>query len=252
MNKILLILLFITLPLMAQDRKTLTGRVVDAENTQAPIAGVFVINKQTGVETKTDGAGNFTASAKTGDVLAVYSNKNAVHDFIVTNQSFKDKPYLLAVKVTAYELDEVVVEGEAVTTESLNLVDANQKQLTSGEKRLRAAANARPTTGLTGTGGVGVPTDGLMNMVSGRKKMLKRALATEQKEAAIAKVNSLYSTKDIVDFYKIPEDYVQGFIYYAVEYAELTDALKANNKDNISAAMNELALDYLTVIKKNE
>jgi hypothetical protein len=252
MNKLLCLLLLITLPLVAQERKALSGRVVETDNTYLPVAGVFVINKATAVEVKTDAAGNFSLDAAVGDVLTVYSKRSVVHDFIVNQQSFKDKPYVVAVKVTAYELKEVVIEDKNVSTESLNLVDADQKKLTPAEKRLKQAASIKPYTGLGNTQGVGVGTDVVANMLSGRKKMLKKALATERDEAAMAKVNTLYSEKDIVDDLGIPADYAEGFVYYAVEDAEIKSAIAAANNDRIRTRISALALEYLKLIKEDE
>ncbi|WP_051200092.1 hypothetical protein [Flavobacterium subsaxonicum] len=249
---VLILLLFITLPIIAQERKPLLGRVVETDNSFLPVSGVFVINKATAVEVKTDATGTFSLDAKAGDVLTVYSKRTVVHDFIVNQQSFKDQPYVVAVKVTAYELKEVVIDEKSVTTESLNLVKDGQPRYTVAERRAKQANSIKPSTGLTGTGGVGIPTDVIANVFSGRKKMLKQAMVTEKNEAGINKINSLYTEKEIIEDLKIPEDYVQGFIFYAVEDAEFKSAFAANNNDRIRARISALALDYLALSEEDE
>lgn len=248
MNKLLCFLLFISLAATGQDRKTLQGRVM-ADESAMPY--VYVINKKAGIETKTDGNGNFAIEAKNGDIITIYSNRTEVRDFIISELSFKDMPYILSVKATAYELDEVVI-NEQVTAESLNIVPKGQKKYTPAERRLRTATNMTPHFFIGTMPGIGVPTDAILNAISGRTKMLKKALATERKEATSDKINGLYTDKEITDELNIPPDYVKGFIFYAVEDAECAAALKAKKDDLAKLRMAALAIQYRELIEEDE
>jgi hypothetical protein len=249
MNKLLCLLLFITLPMAAQERKPLLGRVMAGTDAAA---NVFVINKKARTETKTDAAGNFTIDAKVGDVITVYSNKTEVRDFVINDLAFKDNPYVLSVKVTAYELDEVVINDVGVTSESLGLVPKNQKRYTPAQRRLKTASEIKPSFFLGYMPGIGLPTDAIINAISGRTKMLKKALVTENKEFALDKINGLYTDQEISDDLHIPEEYIQGFIYYAVEDAGCAAALKAKNDDLAKLTIANLALKYLDILKEHE
>ncbi|RYD86390.1 MAG: hypothetical protein EOP54_30440, partial [Sphingobacteriales bacterium] len=179
MNRLLYLLLLATLPLAAQGRKALMGRVMWGNDA---VANVYVINKKTGTETKTDAKGNFTLDAKAGDVLTVYSNKTEVRDFKINDFAFKDNPYVLSVKVIAYELDEVVINEQTVTSESLGLVPKNQKRYTPAERRLKTASEFKPSFMVGYMPGIVIPTDAIINAISGRTKMLKKAFNYAQHE----------------------------------------------------------------------
>jgi hypothetical protein len=118
MNKILALLLLIAAPAFSQERMQLLGRVVSDRN---GISNVFVINKATGAETKTNGSGGFTILSKVGDILVVYSPKVTIREFAVSEQSFKEMPYVIAVETSSLELEEVVVDG-SITSEKLGIV----------------------------------------------------------------------------------------------------------------------------------
>ena len=107
LNKLLYIFAVIfSLSAVCQDRQNIQGHVT-AGNTA--VAGVFVINKATGIEIKTDNDGNFNIPARAGDYLVVYSSSIEVREFYISDASFKEQPYSMEVKPSAYELNEVVI-----------------------------------------------------------------------------------------------------------------------------------------------
>lgn len=215
----------------AQDRNMLYGQVT-SEN--GAVYNVYVINKTTAEEVKTDAAGNFNLMAAAGDMLVVYSDKTKVRQFLVSEKSFTEKPFSVYVELKEYELEEVVVEKKAVTSESLGLVPKGYKEYTPAERRLNAAT--------------GRPFDALINAITGRTKMLKKALETENKEFMIATLNGLFTTAEIKNF-SIPEDYVNGFLFYIVEDDEFADAVKSNNEELMKFLMHGLAEKYVSNIK---
>ena len=70
MNKWFLILLLVCTTTFSQERTPLLGKVIA---NGIGVTGIFVINKATGSEVKTDATGNFSLPAKPGDKIAVYS-----------------------------------------------------------------------------------------------------------------------------------------------------------------------------------
>ena len=235
MKQLLYILLLFTLSATAQERQTLLGKVMVDD---AAVADVFVINKQTGTEVKSDAQGTFSIAAKPGDRLVVYSNKINVREFLLGQASFVNMPYVLAVEVKAEQIEEVVVNRPTVTSESLGLVPENQKRLTVAERRL-AAANSGPI-------------DILLNLLSGRKKMLERELATEKKELAMEALNGILNEDEIASKYKIPIDQVPAFLFYVIEDPRIIEAVKSGNDARVDLLMIDLAAPFLALKKEAE
>ena len=245
MNKLVYILLLITTAVFCQECKTLQGRVM---SNGALVSGVFVINKVTGTETKTDGKANFSLPARNGDRLVVYSTGTEVREFVINDESFKDMPYVLEVKTNAYELTEVVIND--INPESLGIVPKGQKQYTVAERRVKTAGEFKPTFMFFLGGGIAMPLDPIINAISGRTKMLKKALATERKEFAMERLNGIYTEEQIVNELKVPREYVQGFLFYAVEDPDCAAALKAKNNALAKLILMTIAQKYNKVIQQ--
>ncbi|HYD91350.1 MAG TPA: hypothetical protein VEA37_07690, partial [Flavobacterium sp.] len=116
--KKLLYILVILLSIQAFSQERLYGKVVSYNE---PVPGVYVINKRTGDEVKTDNNGLFDLEVKTGDELAVYSPKIITRNFTVNKKWFDENPFILSVDQQFYELEEVVIDNR-ITSESLGLV----------------------------------------------------------------------------------------------------------------------------------
>ena len=235
MNKFLFILiLLLSLPAVSQERKSFLGKVVSGEMV---IEDVFVINKGTGEETKTNSKGEFLILAKNGDKLVVYGTKTDVREFAINDLSFKEQPYVVSVEIKGYELQEVVVEGSTVTSESLGLVPKGQKQYTPAERKLYTATEG---------------TDAIFNAISGRTKMLKKAADTERKEGLIEVLNGLFTDTELTEQFNIPADNVRAFIFYAAEDGGIAKAIKGNNESLVKLLMIDLAKKYLIAIKDDK
>lgn len=242
----LLALLLVCATAFCQERNPLQGKVVAGN---AGAANVFVINKATGAEVKTDAGGNFTVPSKAGDILAVYSAKTDVRDFAVTDASFKEIPYVMEVNAklgaagtvsNSVELNEVVINSPTVTSQSLGLVPKDYKFGTPAENRAaRYAAAASPVFG------VGY----VVNVVSGQLHNLKLAAKYAKKEMYMEKIDNIYTEEELITQCNIPQEYARGFVYYAVEDAKLTAALKAKNVGGAKLLLADLALKYLEIIK---
>ena len=87
--------------------------------------------------------------------------------------------------------------------------------------------------------------DPLFNAISGRTKQLKAELEVERKEFLQNKIYTNFDSEFIVNQLHIPEEYVEGYVFYIVEDAELKAAAKAKNKTLINFRMSALAVDYL-------
>jgi hypothetical protein len=201
----------------------------------APANGVFIINKTTGAEVKSDAKGVFTIAAKAGDHLVVYSNYTDVREFAVTTAALSQKPYVMEVATKATELNEVVITD--VNSEKLGLVPKGQKQYTPAERRLKQAKS-------------GMGLELLINALSGRLKMLKQNAQTEHKIALMESLDGLFTDDELAGF-GLPRDTARGFLYYAVEDPRVADAIKDNNPSLLKLILMELSQTYLK-LQKNE
>jgi len=235
MNKWLFILL-VYATTFCQERKPLSGKVVTGN---VGISNIFVINKATGAEVKTDAIGGFSIPAKPGDKIAVYSNTVEARDFAISEKSFTELPYVVEVDVKGTELEEVVVEAK-VTSQSLGLVPKNYKFPTAAERRAkRYAAAAAP--------GFGV--EYVINALSGNLYALKLAAKYAEKDVLIQNIRKIYTEDEITTECGVPQEYAKGFLYYAAENKRLADLISVNDSGGAKLLLNELGLKYLETIK---
>lgn len=240
MNKLLYFLLFCSLSLFAQRRHAFQGRVITPD---APLPGVFVINKDTGKETKSGENGLFTLDARAGDRLAVYSDRVEVREFPLSDKSFEEQPYILEVELKANELKEVVVEGGRLDPEAMGLVEQGQKQYTVAQRRKRANRT------VTANQGLNLSIDAFSNKLNGRSRIIKQNVKTEEKMAALDKLRTLYTPEEVTELFAIPADYVEGFLYYVIEDADCFDAVQSNNRKLVKPQLQRLAPEYLKAIE---
>ncbi|KAF2518138.1 hypothetical protein E0W68_10390 [Flavobacterium salilacus subsp. salilacus] len=251
MNKwLLLYVLFLPFALLSQDRNILQGEVMVGEN---PISNIYVINATAGAETRTNVDGSFSIDAQAGDKLIFYSPSIITREFVLKQEAFKQKPFVVTVTLQAYQLDEVVLNKYgAIDEESLGLVPKDQKQYTPAERRLKTAGEFKPIFFLGALGGA-LPLDPIINAITGRTKMLKKELETERKERVLEMTNNLYESEtQIAAEYKIPEEYIKGFLYYCVENSEFSEALKAKNDKQAKFLMHVLAEKYHKMMDTKE
>ena len=87
--------------------------------------------------------------------------------------------------------------------------------------------------------------DPIINWISGRTKRLKQEVNVEQKELALQKINYLFDETYFTTALKVPEDKLEGFLYYIVEDAEFIKALSAKNKTMTKFLLVDLSKKYL-------
>jgi len=245
MNKLIAIVLLITATAFCQERKPLQGKVIAGGN---GVADVFVINKATGQETKTDASGGFNIATKVGDALVVYSPQVNIREFAVSDKSFAENPYVVEVEASSLELDEVVVDG-SITAEKLGIVPKNQKQYTPAERKLYTAGDFKPIM-LLGLLAGSMPLDPLINAINGRTKRMKQLVAQEKREMLLEKLHNICTAAEITDTFKVPEEHVDGFLYFVIEDKDVAAHINAKNESMAKFRITELAQKYLALIKE--
>lgn len=202
------------------------------------LEGINVENVESEKTTVTDKQGYFYINAKVGETLVLSSIQlKKVYRIIIESDLDKELIYIL-MSAKTIDLKEIVIEKSEINAVSEGIVSKNQKNYTPAERKVRTA-----TTGLL---------DPLLNKISGRTEMLKKGVAVEKNEKALVRLEYLFEENYFVEKLKIPQEFVKGFQYYAVENIDLQNALKAKNKTLAKFVMINLSKEYLRIIQSKD
>ena len=226
---ILSALLFSSL-LFGQFSKNWHGKIIsDATD----LEGVYVLNLKSKVATTTIKGGYFAINGTIGDSLVLSGFQLKSMKIALTQQNFAKELFFVKMESIVTYLEEVKInQYQNINALSLGILQKPAKQYTPAERRL-----------FTATSGGGI--DGLLNLLSGRTKMLKRGIEVEKKEMALEKIETLFDEKYFTQTLKIPLDKIKGFEYYCVEDSKFNAALKSKNKTMAKFLLIDLARNYL-------
>lgn len=240
-NSFLLLLCLFSAALFAQERKPLNGKVTSDFD---DLEGIYVINKTAETTVTTTRGGYFTINAQVSDTLIFSAIQFEAKNVVVTQEHFGPSLFFVPLDVQHRELSElVIIDYSHINAESLGLVPVGQKKYTPAEKKLATASKFKMNP---------LGLDPVINMFSGRTAMLEKAVEAEKKENIMEKINYIYTEEDITGQFKIPADYVRGFIFYIVENKYFTNALKAKNDNMAKFLMASLAQKYLGLLNEHE
>jgi len=205
------------------------------------LEGIHVINRATEAAVLTSRGGYFTIAAQPNDTLVFSSLQFEAKEVVVTEKNFTDNLFFISLNVHTRNLDELIITDYSyINAVTLGLVKKGQVQYTPAEKKLATASKWRMNP---------LGLDPLINMFSGRTKMLQKAAEAEKKEQFMEKIGYIYTEDDIVIKLKIPQEYVNGFIFYAVENKYFVKALKEKNIEMAKFLLNGLAVKYNKLVK---
>lgn len=227
-NSILFFLAFISQLAFSQQEKMLQGRVV-VKNAKA--SDIHVINLTNDKETITSAQGEFSILVRPDDLL-VFS---AVHlDYmrkIVEEQHYNSATIVVEMTSKINKLDEVEVKNySAINAVALGILSKPAKSYTPAERRLYGATSS--------------PVDALINMLTGRTKMLEDGVEIEKKEFLLEKLDGLYDEEFYLQDLGIKKERIKGFHYYLVEDSRFSEALDAKNKAQATFLIIEIATKY--------
>jgi hypothetical protein len=224
---------------VSQNDSIIKGKIIVETNDND---GITIVNISNKTNTISGNGGYFKIKAKLNDTIMFSAIHLVGKKHVVTKKDFgKD---LLFIKLDIYtrHIKEIMVtNADDITAESLGLVPKGQKKYTPAERRVKTAGDWSGT----GIDGALLSLDPLLNAISGRTKQLKAELEVERKEFLKSKIYANFDTEFIINQLHIPEEYVEGYVFYIVEDAELKAAAKAKNKTLINFRMSALAVDYL-------
>jgi len=225
--------------LFAQQRSPLSGKVTSDFDT---LEGIYVINKSTETSVSTTRGGYFTISARVGDTLIFSALQFEARDIIVHENDFCNDLLFVPLATRNHELDElVIIDYSHINAESLGLVPRGQKQYTPAERKAATASSFKMNP---------MGLDPLINMFSGRSAMLKKAAEIEKMEDLMQKINYIYTEDELVRKFKIPLDYVKGFVFYIVENKHFANAIRSKNENMAKFLLAGLAEKYIALLNE--
>lgn len=251
MKSKLLLLLLLPLCMAAQKRDTVKGRVVSGAS---GVKNVLVINDSAQAETRTDSLGFFTIKAKTGDVFALSDYKVKPLKILYASGNIQNNIFIIQAELNATELDEIVInKDKKLSAEGLGIIPKGQAVYTNAERKVEAQAKVKVFTDTMNSNlNAAIQTDGFINRLTGRTRALKANLETERKEGIIANLNTLYTQDEITQEYKIPRDYISGFMFYVAEDTDIANYIKFKNNLGLKDRLYQLSLLYLDSINNEK
>ena len=224
---------------LAQNDSIVKGKIIVETNDND---GVTIINLANKHSTISENGGYFKIKAKVNDTIMFSAIHLEARKIVITKKDFGPNLLFIKLKIHTKHIKEIMItNGDGINAESLGLVKKGQKQYTPAERRLKTASALDGQWGLN----TAFSIDPLFNWLSGRTKQLKKELEVERKEFLQEKIINNFERDYIIQILKIPDDYVDGYIFYVVEDQTLVDAIKARNKTMVSFRLSFLATEYL-------
>lgn len=218
---------------MSQNDSIIEGKIIIETNNNE---GITIVNISNKTNTISGNGGYFKIKAKVNDTLIFSSLPFDVIKLKITDKDFGSN--LLFVKMTpkSKTIEQILITSNTVITpENLGLVPKGQKRYTVAERRL-----------YTGSSGIGIGT--LVNLITGYTKELKKNVEVEKKEILQEKILRQFEKEYFVNTLKIPENYINGFLFYACEDKSLVETFKSSDKMMQMFKLSDVATEYLKTI----
>ena len=183
--------------------------------------------------------GDYSMFVKVGDTIQFSSIQIETKKVIIQESDLAKSLFVSSLEPKVIPLDEVEIkEYKNINAVSLGILDKPAKKYTVAERRLYAASSS--------------PLDGLLNAISGRTDLLKKELEVEKKEMLLKKIEYQFDPEYFTNNLKIPQEYVKGFWYYAIEEPRLVNEINSKNKSMAKFIFAELATKYLELLTKKD
>lgn len=241
-NFLTLLLCFISIFAFSQKPKLILGRITVKD---AKSSGVRVVNLMTEKESFTDNEGRFEIIAKPDDLLVFSAEFLDYMRKIVEEEHYSKGSIDVEMTSKILALDEVEIKNfDQINAVSLGILSRPAKQYTPAERRLRTATGLYPSLYAGTMAGGSIGLDPLMNWISGRTAMLKRALKAEEKQILLQKLDYYYTDEFFKNKLQIDSLYLSSFKNFAVYDAILIDAIESKNKARIDFNLYRLGSEF--------
>jgi len=238
MNKMLirivmsLIMMFAAFNAAAQQKNVL-GKVVAKTR---DLEGIYVKNKNTNVSTVTQKGGYFSIEASPNDTL-IFSAVHLIGRKKELSYADMNKALVFVPMEYAENIMEELVIDRRVTTESLGL--GGGRKLTPAQRRLYTA---------TSSGGGILPVDAIVNAISGRTKMLKKAVEMEEEYQFVQKLLNRFPEEFYSKRLNIPQQYHEAFGYFMAQDPLIVTSYRTVDITQLSIMYAEKATEFLEIV----
>lgn len=226
---VLIVSVFILQHISAQEVKILEGKIfTDSISAE----GIHVVNLTLKQGSSSSADGLFQIKARIRDTIIFSSVQFFREEIIITETLFNSG--ILEIKLTpaTTELDEVrlnnlgltgVLSADSEKIDVFNQTDAGiplpRKRKTQLERQLYTATSSS----------AGIPLDLIINTINGRIKNIKRAMKKDKEHRTVHQTLEDFGTEFIAEEYRIPDEEVINFIYFAYRDQEFSNLLSLND-----------------------
>lgn len=197
----LVVLLLFPLICFSQER-ILKGKIT----ADAFVSGILVVNLTKETQVLTDGFGRFSIIARPDDLLIFSATHLHRIRHLVEEEDF-DREISIEMESIPYEIETVEIERINITSESLGLIPKGQKRYTVAERRLYSSQS-------------GGPIGSLIDIISGRRKILKMIYEIEKENQRINYLSKTFPENFYTETLKIHPDNITEFKFYALYQME--------------------------------
>ncbi|MDR2222197.1 MAG: hypothetical protein LBE34_05590 [Flavobacteriaceae bacterium] len=233
------LLLFVVFGAYSQNRKVVSGKVVSRSK---KLEEIYVSNLSTGDATMTLKGGYFHIKAQPQDTLMFSGAYFIGYRHVLDDVDMQRDLFLIPLEPNEMttQLDEIIIRKFSAI--DMGLIPRNTRMYTPMEKQLYTA---------TSGGGI-IPVSAIINLISGRTAMLKKALKYEKQEMRKDAYLSLISENRLFSDFGIPSDYAVGFAYYVANDSQMMPLLNSSfkNKDQIESRTKDLALEFIELLQE--
>ncbi|SEH92545.1 hypothetical protein SAMN02927937_02169 [Paenimyroides aquimaris] len=215
-------------------KKTVLGKIVAKTR---DLEGIYIKNISSNTSAQTQKGGYFSIEANPNDTLifsAVHLiGRNKVLSYADMNKSLVFIPMEYAENI----LDEIVIDRR-ITSESLGFGKVVRR--TTAQRNLHRA---------TSSGGGIIPVDLIVNAISGRTKMLEKAVELEQEQLFVEKLLSKFSSEFYTNKLKIPEQYHMAFGYFLAQDPIIVTSYQTVEITQLNIMYTEKATEFLEILR---
>lgn len=232
----ILLLFFILLgPLNCfAQKKNILGKVVAKTR---DLEGIYIKNKNSDQSVLTQKGGYFSIEANPNDTLIFSAVHLIGREKVLSYADMNKSLVFIPMEYVENVLEELVIDRR-ITTESLGLGGA--RKLTPAQRRLYRA---------TSSGGGIIPVDAIVNAISGRTKMLKKAVELEEEYLFAQKLLSRFPDEFYFNKLKIPEQYYMAFGYFLAQDAIIVTSYQTVDITQLNLMYTEKAIEFLEILK---
>jgi hypothetical protein len=192
--------------------------------------------------------GDYSMFVKVGDTIRFSSLQIETKKVIIQESDLAKSLFVSSLEPKVIPLDEVeIIEYKNINAVALGILDKPAKKYTPAERKLYASGEFHWYSPLLIPLG-GMSVDGMLNAINGRTDMLKKGLEVEKREMLLKKIEYQFEPEYFTNSLKIPQEYVKGFWYYAIQEPKLVNALNEKNKSMARFIFAELATKYLDLL----